>query len=232
MHYRWHLHRVANITSIGHVSTRGKKICAWERQRCHRVLKLNHKLECRLMSHVNSFKVWQKGQKSATKRTGGPENNKKKSLNNDGDYDSKQNVVGKPKSLRENGVWGEPWSLSRNGMLAGHINNQNFILNHNAIKSWYGSIIVNICRKAFPLLTAQPVVNRLLDTIYFHQKAQVWKMFILVSSPTFLSMTVLTISLHVSSITCIINITSQNECFSKKNVLPRHNMVTTFKSPA
>jgi len=125
------------------------------------------------MSHVNSFKVWQKGQKSATKRTGGPENNKKKSLNNDGDYDSKQNVVGKPKSLRENGVWGEPWSLSRNGMLAGHINNQNFILNHNAIKSWYGSIIVNICRKAFPLLTAQPVVNRLLDTIYFHQKAQV-----------------------------------------------------------
>lgn len=52
----------------------------YERQRCHRVLKLNHKLDCRLMSHVNSFKRWQRGQQSATTRMGGPENNKKNHL--------------------------------------------------------------------------------------------------------------------------------------------------------
>jgi len=41
----------------------------------------------------------------------------KKSLNNDGDYDIEKNT-GKPKSLRENGSWEEPWSLSRNGIIA------------------------------------------------------------------------------------------------------------------
>jgi len=43
---------------------------------------------------------------------GEPENNKK-SLNNDGDYDTKKNVVGKPKSLRENGVWGTVVTLKK-----------------------------------------------------------------------------------------------------------------------
>lgn len=48
------------------------------------------------MNHVNSLKRCQKEQQSATKRMGGPENNKNKSLNNNEDYDTeKRNVVGK-----------------------------------------------------------------------------------------------------------------------------------------
>jgi hypothetical protein len=67
------------------------------------------------MCHVNSFKIWQKGQQSATKRMGGPENNKK-TLNSDGDYDNEKKMfaTSMPGGKMEVGV--EPWSLSRNGM--------------------------------------------------------------------------------------------------------------------